>query len=151
MVDVIVIDGGSPPVFIETPRDSVFEVQDGPQPVVTVVDVVSVYSDETVAPALVVVSEPQFVLESREKHTVITEGTQGPPGAGGETTMSRRTDFVSDTMLYKAKAAPGSADSDSVWQIVRVVVEAGQADERLANGSGTFNQAWTDRAILTYL
>lgn len=48
---------------------------------------------------------------------------------------------------YIGKAAPGSSESDPVWQIQKVV---GDTSGIYADGDAEFNNVWADRASLSY-
>jgi hypothetical protein len=52
------------------------------------------------------------------------------------------------TYTYIGKASPGSAEGSAVWQIARLT----NANTTIvyANGSSSFDQIWTNRAILSY-
>ncbi|PKO27969.1 MAG: hypothetical protein CVU32_01805 [Betaproteobacteria bacterium HGW-Betaproteobacteria-5] len=70
--------------------------------------------------------------------------------------LSRRADFVGDTILYRGEAAPGADENAAVWKIKRVefvVVPDGKTDilEKFASGTADFVNAWSDRAALEYL
>lgn len=65
--------------------------------------------------------------------------------------MSRRTDFVGETLLYRGEAEPGAAESAAVWRIRRVeFAPDGDVNETWAGGTADFIHAWEDRATLSY-
>ena len=65
--------------------------------------------------------------------------------------LSRRTDFVTDSLIYIGEAAPGTAESAAEWRIKRLTI-AGDDDvtEEWAGGTGTFDKAWSNRAGYSY-
>lgn len=68
-----------------------------------------------------------------------------------EMPYAKRTDIVSDLLIYKADAAVGSLESDAVWRVKRLTIGLdGDVTEEWANGSASFNAVWSDRASLTY-
>lgn len=81
-----------------------------------------------------------------------TQGVQGLPGINeADMAYARRTDFVSDTLIYKGEAAPGSSDIAFAWRIHRLVIAAdGDVTETWANGNDSFTNAWADRLMLGY-
>lgn len=80
-------------------------------------------------------------------------GPAGPTGPTGPTDMSfaKRVDFISESLLYKGFAAPGTLDSNPHWSISRITIGSdGDVTEQFALGSDAFVNAWTDRLTLTY-
>lgn len=66
--------------------------------------------------------------------------------------MTRRTDFVGSTHLYRGEASPGASETDSVWSIRRIeFMPDGDVIEKYATGSSAAAFAWADRATLEYL
>lgn len=59
---------------------------------------------------------------------------------------------ASGNLIYWGLAAPGTAVGAASWQIRRLDYSAGGnlLDMLYANGSRSFNQAWTGRAALSY-
>ena len=56
-----------------------------------------------------------------------------------------------DNMIYHGQAVPGTAESDSLWQIRKFTYVAGNLTEVLwAGGARTFTNAWDDRVSLSY-
>lgn len=69
-----------------------------------------------------------------------------------DTTMSRRTDLVGDSLMYRGEAAPGALESAAAWRIRRIeFTPDGSVVELWASGSADMIFAWDDRASLTYL
>jgi len=68
-----------------------------------------------------------------------------------EMPYAKRTDIVSDLLIYKADAAVGANESAAVWRIKRLTIGSdGDVTEEWANGSASFNAVWNDRASLIY-
>jgi hypothetical protein len=70
--------------------------------------------------------------------------------------LSRRSDFVGETIIYRGESAPGSAESASVWRIKRIEFVTGgdgkqDIQEKWANGNADFTNAWIDRSTLEYV
>ena len=74
-----------------------------------------------------------------------TDGVDGVDGVDG-ITYTRHHDFVTDTS-YNGKAPIGSLDSDSVWEIVKVVV----APNGTSVLTTAINVKWDDRYTTTYV
>lgn len=69
----------------------------------------------------------------------------------GETALSRRVDFVGETLIYRGEAAPGADESAAVWRIKRIQFGPdGDVTETWADGAASFTHVWTDRASLPY-
>lgn len=64
---------------------------------------------------------------------------------------AKRTDFVSDSLMYRAEAAVGTLDSAPAWRIRKITIaEDGDVSEKWAGGSAAFTNVWNDRASLGY-
>lgn len=65
--------------------------------------------------------------------------------------LSRRSDFVGETIIYRGEAAPGTAESAAVWRIKRIeFAPDGDVTETWAGGNANFDKAWVDRTTLGY-
>lgn len=65
--------------------------------------------------------------------------------------LSRRSDFVGESLIYRGEAAPGAGESAAVWRIKRIQFGAdGDITEMWANGKADFVNAWDDRGGLVY-
>lgn len=68
-----------------------------------------------------------------------------------EVIRTKRSDVVSDSLVYRGEATIGSLDSQSVWRIVRLTIDVnGGVVEQYANGTAAFSHAWADRTTYTY-
>jgi len=68
---------------------------------------------------------------------------------------SKEVDFVSDSLIYRGEAQPGTATSDPYWRIRRMTftIDAnGNEDykEEWADGNANFDNVWDDRLSLNY-
>ena len=64
---------------------------------------------------------------------------------------SERVDFITDNLLYRGEALPGSSESDPVWRIREITIGVDNDVTTLyADGDAQFNNSWTDRASLPY-
>lgn len=69
-----------------------------------------------------------------------------------EMEFAKRIDAVSDTLLYKGEATPGTAETAAAWRIRRIELSAdGDMVETFADGSADFSFVWADHAALTYI
>lgn len=69
----------------------------------------------------------------------------------GDEAYAKRTDFVSDTLIYYGEAAAGSAPSAAVWRIRRFTIAPDDdATGEWAGGTAAFDKVWDDRATLGY-
>lgn len=85
----------------------------------------------------------------------VVMGLMGPRGFPGvsedEKVYSKRTDFITDELLYRGEAAPGSIESDPVWRIRKIAISLdGDVSEEWADGNANFDNVWADRLALTY-
>ena len=62
---------------------------------------------------------------------------------------SLRYDDTADPICYLGEAVPGSLESDAVWRIKKIDFTGG-ASITFANGTATFVNKWSERAILSY-
>ncbi len=131
----------------------------------SVVDVIELPGDiveliEVTEPQLVVVDPPadieviEIAAEVIELIEVAEQGLPGPPGPPGGEPMpyAIRTDIVSDNLIYRAEALPGTNDADALWRIRRLDIgNDGDVVERWANGTADFAHAWSGRAGYSYI
>lgn len=68
-----------------------------------------------------------------------------------EVPFAKRTDFISDTLIFRGEATPGTANGTNSWRIWRIVI-AGDDDVVLtwADGNANFDNVWDDRLTLGY-
>ena len=84
------------------------------------------------------------------------EVNNNPPNTDvdeAEIMFKKRTDFVSDILLYKGVASPGTGEGEAKWRISRITFDPNSnddVDEDFAEGSDSFTNIWTNRAILNY-
>jgi len=61
-----------------------------------------------------------------------------------------KIEVASATITYIGKAAPGSAGSDAVWQILRIDTSSLAADILYAGSDQNFDNTWDGRAGFSY-
>ncbi len=103
-------------------------------------------SVETVSVSVV---SPQVVVAET------VSGPQGPSGTEDAVPYAERVDFVGDTVIYRGYAElvdgePGPAEADAVWRIKRLTFVGPDVSTTWADGNANFDNAWNDRAALTY-
>jgi len=92
----------------------------------------------------------QTLVWSSSKRKFIYQ-TPGSSTSEEEMLYSKRIDTVSDELLYKGEAAPGTAEGSPSWRIRKILINAeGDVTETWANGSSDFLCRWTDRSSYTY-
>lgn len=69
-----------------------------------------------------------------------------------EMAYAKRTDFISDNLIYRGEAVPGTATSASAWRIHRLILAEvdGDVTEEWAGGNALFDKVWDDRLTLSY-
>jgi len=77
------------------------------------------------------------------------------PIGGGEApapvVFIRRADLVSEDLVYRGAALPGTEEADARWRIERIEISAtGEPTFAWAGGAPAFAHAWSDRATLSY-
>jgi len=98
----------------------------------------------------------ETVLLEKDNSTILVTGIAGPPGADGkseeEMVYSKRIDFVTEDIIYKAEAAAGTSILSPGWRIRKVVISAdGDVSETWASGNTNFDKVWADRLTYTYM
>ena len=69
----------------------------------------------------------------------------------GDSALSRRVDFVGESLIYRGEAAPGAAEDAPVWRIKRIAFGSdGDVTETWAAGNADYAHAWADRATLEF-
>jgi len=61
-----------------------------------------------------------------------------------------RYEEVDATTTYFGEAAPGSSEAAAVWRIKKLLTVGNLTSVLYANGTNNFNNAWADRAALSY-
>jgi hypothetical protein len=62
-------------------------------------------------------------------------------------------DIVSDSLIYKGEAFPGTLTSEYLWRISRITISGAEQDQikiEWVNGESLFEHSWLDRYSLTY-
>jgi len=102
---------------------------------------------------VIATTEPVTVAIDNTVTNILTVGTQGPPGIVEEETMyASRVDFISDELLYRGEAVPGTLNGGNLWRIRKIDIAESDGDVTTtwANGSDAFNKVWDDRLSYTY-
>lgn len=63
--------------------------------------------------------------------------------------ITMRVDVADSTTTYIGKAAPGTAEADELWQIMKVDSSSGTSI-KYPSGSDNYSYAWSSRAGYTY-
>lgn len=145
--EYIVIENGDETVTVsEVTQTCIIQVDDVGNTVVSVDTQYPVIDRSLVATVIVSEIGPQGPA-----------GPEGPTGAPGtpaedDLVFAKRVDFVSDALLYRGEADPGSAESASVWRVRQITFAASDDDvaETWAGGTADFDKVWTDRAGFVY-
>lgn len=73
------------------------------------------------------------------------------PDLEAEMAYAKQTDFITDSLIYRGDAAPGTALSAAGWRVRRLIVGSdGDVSETWANGTANFDNIWNDRLTLSY-
>lgn len=68
-----------------------------------------------------------------------------------EVPYSKRVDFITDDLLYRGEAAPGTLTSQAAWRIRKITIGTdGDVTEQWADGNSQFNKVWDNRLSFTY-
>ena len=133
---VVQVDNGTT-VLETTPDTADVLVQETVELIIDQLPASEVVVDDTTATVI----ETQYVLPTE---TIPEE----------EQVYAKRTDFVSDTVIYRGEAAVGTLDSEAAWRIRRLTIASDDdVTEEWANGNANFVNRWIDRAddqVITY-
>lgn len=94
------------------------------------------------------ITDPAPIIGNIEQHVHI-------PNSSGSSEdnnmMSKRIDFISDSIIYRAEAPVGTANSTALWRI-RLLTMATDGDvvQTWAGGTDEFDKVWDDRLTYTY-
>jgi len=109
---------------------------------------VQVYGDVVELPGTATI----FLYCSSGGTTGVTEPT---PTASGEIITDGTASWIGiiydDTVIYSAKADPGTIDSDPAWKLKRTILKPDDdLKEKWANGNSTTDKVWDNRLGLIY-
>ncbi len=71
----------------------------------------------------------------------------------GTNNNDKRSSVASSTVVYRAEASPGSADTAPAWAIQKITITYGTTvtyQTAWAGGTKSFVHKWSDRATYTY-
>ena len=65
--------------------------------------------------------------------------------------LTKRIDFVGDSVIYIGESQPGTLESAAMWKIVKITIGTdGDITEIFAEGTNSFQHKWSDRLTLNY-
>ena len=65
--------------------------------------------------------------------------------------LSKRTDFVGETTIYKGEAQVGAPEGSAVWRIRQLLISVdGDVTEIWAGGTALYDKVWTNRLTYSY-
>ena len=124
---------------------------------VAVVEIVDVDTDQTIIvegddTQIVTTEEETTVIEAEDGSVIIADVGQQGPAAESTLPLASRVDFVGDTLIYRAKANPGTLDATNGWRIEEITFVGPDEDVeiRWAGGNANFDKVWDDRATFLY-
>lgn len=81
------------------------------------------------------------------------QGPIGPPSVEEEVPFAKQINFISDNLLYRGEADPGTLTSASLWRVRKITIDAGDSDitETWANGDSNFDKIWDNHLGFTYI
>ena len=86
-----------------------------------------------------------------ESSTGLWKNKPSGPIPEGDEVLSKRTDFVGETLIYKGEAPVGALESASFWRIRLLTIAVdGDVSETWASGDANYNKVWNDRLTYTY-
>lgn len=100
---------------------------------------------------LTIPATPSIVLEVPTTPNIglTLDVGQGPSGVIGSD-YAIRVDEVSSSLIYRAEAVAGSANSAAVWRIQKISISGSVITVQWADGVSTFTKVWNDRLTYTY-
>jgi len=108
-----------------------------------------------------IVAEPTTITEAPGS-AITTIGIQGPTGPQGpigppsveeEVPFAKQVNFISDNLLYRGEADPGTLTSAATWRCRKITIDATDSDitETWANGDSNFDKIWDNHLSFTYI
>lgn len=68
-----------------------------------------------------------------------------------EVAFAERVDVISDALIYRAEATPGTLDNEDKWRVRRLTIASDDdVTVEWADGVATFTKVWDDRLTYTY-
>lgn len=69
----------------------------------------------------------------------------------GDEVLSKRTDFVGETTIYKGEAQVGASEGSAVWRIRQLLIGVdGDVTEIWAGGTALYDKVWASRLTYSY-
>jgi hypothetical protein len=80
------------------------------------------------------------------------DGSMWVAGSEENMTYTKRVDFITDELLYRGEAVPGTATSSPSWRVRRITISAvdGDVTEEWASGNANFDKVWDDHLTFIY-
>ena len=101
-------------------------------------------SAETIPPQAAEIVTVGDTLVFQTNTTIISGGDEEVPYA-------KETDFVTDDIMYRGEAEPGTPASSPLWRIRKITIAPdGDVSEKWADGVATFTKVWDDRSSYQY-
>ena len=112
-----------------------------------------VHGSEVGTVQVVTPASTTHVVEATPAEPIVAvQFVAGPPGPQGEEMVfAERTDFATETIIYKAQSVPGTSESASGWRIYKLELGVdGDVTKTWAEGSAAFSFAWSNHLTYTY-
>ena len=142
------------------PRSCVSLVPTGAGATLLAVGAAAEVGEEETTPTLVS-SPPAAVVGTGVSATILPIGVSCIPDQAPcpepvdpeeEVAQAKRVDFITDNLLYRGEADPGTLDSESAWRIRRIIIgEDNDITEEWVDGSAKYSYVWNSRLTYNYL
>lgn len=108
--------------------------------------IVSDFSGLTVS-----VNLPGNIIQQSETFGSVLAGPAIYLGSTEMASYTTRIDFVSETVLYKGEAVPGTPEATTAWRISKTVIASDDdVTTTWASGTAAFDKAWSNRLSYSY-
>lgn len=94
-------------------------------------------------------TDPVPMIGTLEQHLHIPNSQS--TAEDDNTMLSKRIDFISDNVIYKAEAPVGTLNTTPLWRIRLITISVtGDTVETWAGGTDNFDKVWDNRLSYTY-
>jgi hypothetical protein len=94
---------------------------------------------------------PILVLASVVVPAINVAVSGGTSQSEDDVAFAQRIDVISDLLIYRAEAVPGSLDAEAKWRIRRITIATDDdVTTEWADGVASFTKIWNDRLGLSY-
>lgn len=83
-------------------------------------------------------------------YDILKDYYDGAKAIQANAALAVRIDGVGGGVTYIGKAATGASTASAVWQIQRLTESGADTTVQWADGNGSFDNVWDNRASLTY-